>query len=164
MATLDATKPTRRRIGKGGERKNWRTTTVLAVNGLALPHPFDLSYFKTAWNLVHFPRAVLISVMIAVVAVSGSLAVSSMAAYAIVRNWDRKVFRYAYFYLLGAMFIPFPVVALPQVKLTAWLHLDNPLGVGILHVLFSLGFNILLYSAFLRSIPLDLEEAARLHG
>lgn len=190
MATLDATKPTHRRSRHGGERKNWRTTTVLAVaslvvilplylavvmslktnqqaagsNGLALPNPFDLSNFKTAWNLVHFPRAVLISAIIAIVAVAGSLAVSSMAAYAIVRNWDRKVFRYAYFYLLGAMFIPFPVVALPQVKLTAWLHLDNPLGVGILHVLFSLGFNILLYSAFLRSVPLELEEAARLDG
>lgn len=190
MATIETAKPTRTPTVTGAERKNWRTTTVLAVlslavilplylavvmslktnqqaagsNGFALPSPLHFSNFKTAWNLVHFPRAVLISALIAIVAVAGELAVSSMAAYAIVRNWQRKAYRYSYFYLLGAMFIPFPVVALPQVKLTAVLHLDNPLGVGILHVLFSLGFNVLLYSAFLRSIPYELEESARLDG
>ena len=190
MATLQAPKPTRRRTITGPERKSWRTTTVLAVlslaiilplylavvmalktnqqaagaNGFALPHPLDFSNFKTAWNLVHFPRAVAVSVVIAIISVAGQLAISSMASYAIVRNWHRKAFRYAFYYLLGAMFIPFPVVALPQVKLTAWLHLDNPFGVGILHVLFSLGFNTLLYTAFLRSIPYELEESARLDG
>ena len=45
------------------------------------------------------------------------------------RNWDRKFFRYSFFYLLAAMFIPFPVVALPQVKLPASVGLGNPFGV-----------------------------------
>ena len=43
-------------------------------------------------------------------------------------------------------------------------HLDNPAGVAILHILFGLSFNVLLYSAFLRSIPYELEESARLDG
>lgn len=133
-------------------------------NGLSLPNPFDFHNFSTAWNLVHYPRALGVSVLIAVLAVFGELALSSMAAYAIVRNWNRKLFRYSYFYFLGAMFIPFPVVALPQVKLTAMLHLDNPVGVALLHILLSLGFNILLYSAFLRSVPFEIEESARMDG
>ena len=62
------------------------------------------------------------------------------------------------------MFIPFPVIALPQIKLTATVGLDNPLGVAILHILFALSFNVLLYSAFLRSIPLELEESCRMDG
>ena len=83
-----------------------------------LPSPVSFDGFVAAWNLTNFPRAFLVSLVVTLVSVTGSILVSSMAAYAIVRNWDRKLFRYAFFYLLAAMFIPFPVVALPQVRLT----------------------------------------------
>lgn len=191
MATIPTPTPASKQTGSAPhERRSWKLTTVLAVaslivfiplylvvtmalktnaeassgSGFSLPTSVQWSNFSTAWDLVHFPRAAAVSLCIAVISVVGSLAVSSMAAYAIVRNWHRRIFRYSYFYLLAAMFIPFPVVALPQVKLTAWLHLDNPIGVGVLHVLFSMSFNILLYSAFLRSVPFELEESARLDG
>ncbi|RNI19852.1 carbohydrate ABC transporter permease [Flexivirga caeni] len=191
MTTYEASAPTGGgRIRKVRERHNDKLTIVLCVlsllviiplylgvtmalktdhqaaagNGLSLPNPFKFSNFQAAWDLVNYPRALSMSLIIAIIAVIGELVISSMAAYAIVRNWDRKAFRYSYFYLLGAMFIPFPVVALPQVKLTAILHLDNPAGVAILHILFGLSFNILLYSAFLRSVPYELEESARLDG
>ena len=98
------------------------------------------------------------------VAVVGSILVASMASYAIVRNWDRKFFRWSFFYLLAAMFIPFPVVALPQVRLTGILGLDNYVGVALLHIVFSLAFNTLLFTAYLRSIPLELEESMRVDG
>ena len=62
------------------------------------------------------------------------------------------------------MFIPFPVVALPQVKLMAAIGLDDPFGVGILHIMFQLAFNVLLFSAYIRGIPVELEESARIDG
>jgi raffinose/stachyose/melibiose transport system permease protein len=132
--------------------------------GFSLPAPFRWANFKDAWTLTHFPRAFGISAGIALVTVGGLLIFASAAAYAIARNWDRRLFRYSYYYLLAAMFIPFPVIALPQIKLTALVHLDNPIGVTFLHILFGLSFNVLLYSAFLRSIPVELEESARLDG
>jgi len=48
--------------------------------------------------------------------------------------------------------------------LTATLGLANPVGVAILHVMFQMSFSVLLYTAILRSIPLELEESARLDG
>jgi raffinose/stachyose/melibiose transport system permease protein len=132
--------------------------------GFAWPWPMHFGNFKTAWTLTHFPRAFSISFAVTAVTVAGLVMLTSLAAYAIARNWDRKAFRWSYFYLLAAMFIPFPVVALPQIQLTALVHLDNPAGVALLHILFGLSFNVLLYSAFLRSIPYELEESARLDG
>ena len=67
-------------------------------------------------------------------------------------------------YLLSAMFIPFPVIILPLIKQTALLGLDNPAGVVFLHVLGGISFNTLLYIAFVRSIPVELEESARMDG
>ena len=135
-------------------------TTKQAVNGNAfeLPAPFSVSGFVQAWTLTDF------SVFVAAATVGGTIILSSWAAYAISHNWQHRLFRWSFFYLLAAMFLPFPVVALSQVKLTGMVHLDNPIGVAILHVMFQLSFSVMLFTAFLRSIPGELEESARMDG
>ena len=132
--------------------------------GFSWPWPMRFENFATAWEMTNFPKAFAISFAVTAVTVVGLVTLASAAAYAIARNWDQKLFRFSYFYLLAAMFIPFPVIALPQVKLISIVNLDNPAGVAILHILFGLSFNVLLYTAFLRSIPYELEESARLDG
>lgn len=181
---------TSRRGKVGREKTNWTATLLLILASLtvlvplyvtismafkttgqatdgdafSLPAPVSVSGFVEAWGLTNFPRAFLVSSVVTLVTVVGAILVSAMASYAIVRNWDRRFFRYSFFYLLAAMFIPFPVVALPQVRLTGILGLDNFVGVTILHIVFSLAFNTLLFTAFLRSIPLELEESMRMDG
>ncbi|MDV6284953.1 carbohydrate ABC transporter permease [Rhodococcus jostii] len=133
-------------------------------NAFSLPDPFSTDGFVQAWNLTDFPVGALISFLVTVGTVAATIFLAAFASYAIVRNWDRKFFRYSFFYLLAAMFIPFPVVALPQIQLTGRVGLDNPFGVIILATMFQLSFSILLFTAFLRSIPLELEESARIDG
>ncbi|ROP60945.1 raffinose/stachyose/melibiose transport system permease protein [Curtobacterium sp. PhB130] len=141
-------------------------TTGQAVDGNAfsLPAPFSVQGFVEAWQLTDFPRAFGVSVMVAAITVVGTILLASFAAYAIARNWERRLFRWSFFYLLAAMFLPFPVLALSQVKLTGMVGLDNPFGVAILHVMFQLSFSVMLFTAFLRSIPGELEESARIDG
>ena len=181
----------RRRRGSGGqERTNWPATVILIVaslsvlvplyvtlsmafkttgqavdgNAFSLPNPLTFDSFAQAWTLTNFPRGFAISVFVSLIAVAGEIILSALAAYAIVRNWDRKLFRWSFFYLLAAMFIPFPVVALPQIQLTGLFGLDNPSGVAILHIVFALAFNTMLFTTYLRSIPLELEESMRMDG
>jgi len=141
-------------------------TTGQAVDGNAfsLPAPFSIDGFIEAWNLTTFPVGAAISLLVTAGTVMATIILAAFASYAIVRNWDRRLFRYSFFYLLAAMFIPFPVVALPQIQLTGRMGLDNPLGVIILATMFQLSFSVLLFTAFLRSIPLELEESARIDG
>lgn len=189
--TENSPTPTRRKRRKiGTDHTNWPATTILIVctlsviiplfvtinmalkttaqatdgQAFSLPSPLTFESFVEAWNLVNFPRGLAVSAFITIIAVTGSILVSALASYAIVRNWDRKLFRYSFFYLLAAMFIPFPVVALPQVRLTGILGLDNPLGVAILHIVFTLAFNTLLFTTFLRTVPISLEESMRIDG
>jgi len=190
IAEAAAARPVSRRNKIGQERVNWPITIILALctltvlvplyvtvsmafkgtrqsvdgNAFSLPHPFSTEGFVQAWQLTHFPRAFAISVLVAAITVAGTIVLSALAAYAISHNWQRRLFRWSFFYLLAAMFVPFPVVALPQVKLTGIAGLDNPFGVAILHVMFQLSFSVMLYTAFLRSIPGELEESARMDG
>ncbi|MCR2762642.1 carbohydrate ABC transporter permease [Microbacterium sp. zg.B48] len=133
-------------------------------NAFSLPSPFSIDGFVTAWNLTNFPLAFTISVLITAATVAGTILLAAWASFAIARNWDHRLFRWSFYYLLAAMFIPFPVVALPQIQLTGLTGLDNPAGVAILHIMFQLSFSILLFTAFLRSIPHELEESARIDG
>ena len=180
----------RQRRRDSGGRINWWVTGILALGSLTILIPLYFavamalktpattgtgtgfgfpvhqawSNFRLAWDLTNTPLAFAMSLSITAISVIGEIALSSIAAWAIVRKWDHKLFRYSFFYLLGALFIPFPVIALPQIKLTSAIYLDNPFGVAILHILFGLSFNVLLYAAFIRSIPAELEESARLDG
>ncbi|MBG6054931.1 raffinose/stachyose/melibiose transport system permease protein [Salinibacterium sp. CAN_S4] len=133
-------------------------------NAFSLPAPFSIEGFVTAWNLTNYPAAFFFSAIITAGTVAGTVLLGALASFAISRNWDHRLFRWSFFYLLAAMFIPFPVVALPQIQLTGLAGLDNPIGVTILHIMFQLSFSILLFTAFLRSIPAELEESARIDG
>lgn len=182
---------TRRRRGKvGQETTNWPVMIILFLcaltvllplyvtismsmktseqsvdgNALSLPAPIDFSGFARAWELTNFPVAFMITALITIATVVGTVLLAALASYAIVRNWERPLFRWSFFYLLAAMFVPFTVVALPQIQLTGLVGLANPVGVTILHIMFQLSFSILLFTAFLRSIPLELEESARIDG
>ncbi|MCG7284811.1 carbohydrate ABC transporter permease [Cellulomonas sp. ACRRI] len=172
------------------ERTNWSGTVVLAlcavtvllplyvtvsmafktqgqaVDGQAfsLPAPFSVDGFVEAWNLTRFPVGAGISLLVTAGTVVATILLAAFASYAIMRNWDHRLFRYSFYYLLAAMFIPFPVVALPQIQLTGRVGLDNPFGVILLATMFQLSFSVLLFTAFLRSIPEELEESARLDG
>ncbi|WP_223245825.1 carbohydrate ABC transporter permease [Trueperella pyogenes] len=179
-----------RRLKPGREKISWSTTIVLMLasvtvllplyvtitmafkgtaqavdgNAFSLPNPFSISGIVEAWRLTDFPVGAGISLAVTAGTVLATVILAAFASYAIVRNWDRKLFRYSFYYLLAAMFIPFPVVALPQIQLTGRVGLDNPLGVVILATMFQLSFSVMLFTAFLRSIPQSLEESARIDG
>src|SRR6476661_11215620 len=139
-----------RPIPEGG-RINWGLTIIVAIvslivilplyfaiamalkspaqtgtgTGFNFPWPIHWGNFRAAWDLTNTPLAFSMSLLVTVIAVTGEILVSSLAAWAIVRNWHHWQFRMTFVYLLAAMFIPFPVVALPQVKLMASIGLGK---------------------------------------
>lgn len=139
-------------------------TQAVDGNAFSLPNPISFSGIVEAWNLTRFPKGAAVSLFVTAGTVVCTVLLSACASYAIVRNWDRKLFRYSFYYLLGAMFIPFPVVALPQIQLTGRFGMDNPVGVILLATMFQMSFSVMLFTAFLRSIPESLEESARIDG
>ncbi|MFE1338878.1 carbohydrate ABC transporter permease [Streptomyces sp. NPDC058733] len=141
-----------------------KTPDQLGGSGLGLPHRIRWSNFSDAWELTDFPSALMNSALITVGAVVLTLLTNSLVAYAIARNMHRRFFKGLYYYFVSALFVPFPIIMLPVVKQTALLGLDNQAGLILLYVVYGLAFNIFLYVGFLRSVPKELEEAARTDG
>ena len=91
--------------------------------------------------------------------------IHSLAGYAIGRSMAHsKVYSFIYLYIVSGMFVPFAILMMPVVKLTAQMGLANRVGVILLYTVFYMPMNLLLYSGYLKNIPLALEEAARVDG
>lgn len=130
----------------------------------SLPAQWDLANFLEAMEATQFFTSFLNSLLITVVAVVISILLHSLAAYAIGRNMDRRPFKWSYLFIIAGMYVPFAILMMPLVKQTAILHLDNMVGVMILYIVFYMPMNIMLYTGYLRNIPIALEEAARVDG
>ena len=142
----------------------FKTAPELAQSGFGLPKQWNLDNFVEAWRLTEFPKRLMTSAIITVGAVIVTLLTNSMVAYAIARNLHRKSFKFLYYFFVAALFVPFPIIMLPVVKQTAALGIDNEAGLILLYTVYGLAMNILLYVSFLKSLPEELEEAARLEG
>lgn len=71
----------------------------------------------------------------------------------------------ALFYLfIFSMVVPFQMVMFTMSKTANILHIDNPTGIVLLYLGFGSGMAVFLYSGFVKSIPIDIEEAALIDG
>lgn len=137
---------------------------LTAGTGFELPNPIRWENFADAWTRTSFPQALANTAFITVGSVVFTLLTSSVVAYALARNIHRPFFKGVFYYLLAALFIPFPIIMLPLVKQTSILGLDNQIGMILLYTIYGLSLNIFIYTAYIRSIPIELEEAARIDG
>ncbi|QJA09594.1 carbohydrate ABC transporter permease [Romboutsia sp. CE17] len=88
---------------------------------------------------------------------------TSMTAYYITRV-KSKVTSALYYLFVFSMIVPFQMVMFPMVKLSDTLNLSNPLGMVLLYLGFGAGLSVFMFSGFVKSIPLEIEEAATIDG
>ena len=132
---------------------------------LSLPKQFSLANFAEAMRVTDFWHSLGNSLLITGTVIVLSVLIHSLAGYAIGRNMgSSKFYNLAYLYIVSGMFVPFAILMMPLVKTTAQLGIANRAGVILLYIVFYMPMNLLLYSGYLKNIPMALEEAARVDG
>ena len=145
--------------------KNPSEMTNDVAGALAFPSSWKLDNFKEAMEVTNFWHTLGNSLLITIATIVLALLSHSLAGYVIGRNMARKKgYRFIYFYIVSGMFVPFAILMMPLVKETAILGLDNRLGVILLYLVFYMPINVMLYSGYLKNIPLAMEEAAEIDG
>lgn len=131
---------------------------------LAIPDKWHWENFSEAMSVTHYFHTFTNSIIITFFAVLLTVLSNSMVAYAIARNMHRKIFKGMYYYFFAAMFVPFSILMLPLVRQMSHIGLANTIGLIVLYVVYGLSINIFLYVGYLKSIPMELEEAALVDG
>lgn len=103
------------------------------------------------------------SLFITVFSVAVILLCTAMAAWFLVRvqaKWSKVI----YYIFVFSMIVPFQMVMFTMSKIANVLQLENPVGIIPIYLGFGAGLSIFVYSGFIRSIPLAIEEAAEIDG
>lgn len=112
---------------------------------------------------INFFSALGYSLFITLFSVLAILLFTSMTAWFITRN-KTKISSALYYLFVFSMIVPFQMVMFTMSKIANVLHLENPVGIILIYLGFGAGLSVFLFSGFIKSIPLALEEAAQIDG
>lgn len=112
---------------------------------------------------INFFQAFGYSLFITVCSVAVIILCTSMCAWYItrVKTGFTKTF---YMLCLFSMIVPFQMVMFTLSKLANMLHLSNPVGIILVYLGFGAGLAVFMFTGFVKSIPLEIEEAAMIDG
>lgn len=120
--------------------------------------------YREAWNRAGMGRYVLNTVIVTVPSVTGTLLVSSLAAFALA-FYRFRLNKAILILFVAGMLIPFQMLMIPVFRMSNSLGIDDTYGGVILfHVAFQLGFCTFFLRNFMRQIPYSQIEAPRIDG
>jgi multiple sugar transport system permease protein len=127
-----------------------------------LPSGIHWQNYTDAWHAAPFGRFFLNTGLVTGASVLGNLVLCSLAGYAFarLRFFGNNV---VFVLILATLMVPFQVVMIPTFIIMKHLGLIDSLGALILPNLVT-PFGIFLMRQFFRTLPVDLEEAARIDG
>ena len=103
------------------------------------------------------------TLFITVFSVAVILLCTSMCAWYINRVTNTLT-KTMYMLCLFSMVVPFQMVMFTLSKFANMLHLSNPLGIIIVYLGFGAGLAVFMFTGFVKSISLEIEEAAMIDG
>ncbi len=110
-----------------------------------------------------FISAFFWSLFITVCSVAVIVLLTAMTAWYITRV-KTKFNKILYYLFVFSMIVPFQMVMFTMSKIANVLKLDNPFGLIFIYLGFGAGLSVFIFSGFVKSIPLSLEEAAIIDG
>ncbi len=142
-----------------------RTFDDILVNGfISLPEKITFENFITAWERGGLKRYLPNSFIITLPSLFLTLLLSSLGAYALAR-FKFKGNRLLFYTFVAGMLLPFQVLMLPVFRLTDRLGLyDTYWGLIGIHTAFQLGFCTFMLRNYMRTVPGEIIEAARMDG
>ena len=122
-----------------------------------------LENYKTAITQYDFLKALGWTLFITVLSVAVILICCSMTAWFITRV--KNVFtKIIYLLCVFSMVIPFQMVMFTLSGTADSLHLNTPWGIVIVYLGFGAGLAVFMFTGFVKSIPVEVEEAAMIDG
>jgi raffinose/stachyose/melibiose transport system permease protein len=119
--------------------------------------------YQSGVEKIDFFMAFAYSLFITVFSCAAILLFTSMSAWYIVRA-KGKLSTLIYYLYVFSIIVPFQMVMFTMSKVANILGLENPVGIILIYLGFGAGLSVLLFSGFIRSMPIAIEEAAEIDG
>lgn len=137
---------------------------IFVTNPFGFPTTLHFENYIKAWSQYNVPMYFLNSTIVSTVTVALTIIVSLLFSYATARmRWKGR--EVAKIYISLGMFIPVQAILIPVAKLVNTMNLDNSRwGLIWVYTAINISFATLVFYGALRSLPVELEEAACIDG
>ncbi|WP_397350964.1 MULTISPECIES: carbohydrate ABC transporter permease [Paenibacillus] len=143
---------------------SFKANQAITSDPLGLPASFQWDNYVSAFDKMGYISAFGNSLLITVLGVVLIALFAAMTAHYFVRH-NSKLNQYLFFLMVAAMIIPFQAIMIPLVKIYGSLSLlDNKWSLIYMYIGFGSPLAVFIYHGFIKSIPLELEEAALMDG
>lgn len=147
---------------------SFKINTFVKTNTFAIPSGemwAGLSNFVKGMTFGNYPyiKSVSYSFLITIVSTAVILLCTSMSAWYISRI-DSLVCRIVYYLCVFSMVVPFQMVMFTLSKTADTLKFNTPFTIPVVYLGFGAGLAIFMFSGFMKTIPLEMEEAAVIDG
>ena len=147
---------------------SFKSNAAINTDTFALPNAGTFMGFQNyikgmTFGNYPFYRSVEYSVVITVLSVALILLCTSMAAWYISRVGS-TICKIVYFMFVFSMIVPFQMVMFTLSKTADTLKLNTPWTIPVIYLGFGAGLAVFMFSCFVKSIPLEIEEAAAIDG
>lgn len=137
---------------------------LYAGNAFALPESINFDNYTAAYNKLNLGSTFFNTMLYTVISVLILALVCGMTAWAIARC-RRKFFKFSYIYFIVGYLIPYQALFLPIYIVGNRLGFTNTRhGIIFMYIATGLSFGIFLMNSFMSTVPVELEEAARIDG
>lgn len=142
----------------------FRTNSQITRDPAGMPNPWNFENYKTVFASNTFWSELVNSLIVSLGTMVGVVALALMVSFVIAR-YRFRLNKSLYSLFAAGMMFPITVAITPLYLLLRNLHLINShLGIVLPQIAFGLPQAIIIMVPFLKSIPLELEEAAELDG
>ncbi|MGN1132236.1 MAG: carbohydrate ABC transporter permease [Ruminococcus sp.] len=147
---------------------SFKTNAGISSELFALPNAETFYGFKsyiTGMFYGNFPfyKTILCSLFITVGGVFLILFCTSMCAWYLSRS-NSLICKIIYYFCIFSMVVPFQMVMFTLSKTADTLNLTTPWGILIIYLGFGAGLAVFMFTGFVKSIPIEIEEAADVDG
>jgi raffinose/stachyose/melibiose transport system permease protein len=141
-----------------------KSTREIFQNPFGLPEKFLFSNYKTVWIDRGFGTYFKNSLFVTAIAMAFVILLGSMASYGVSR-YQYRLRTWVYMLFLSGIMLPLKVAIIPLFLIVKNLGLmDTHLSIILIFIAMGLPSTVFILSGFMKTIPLDLEYAARIDG
>uniref|UniRef100_A0AAU2V212 Carbohydrate ABC transporter permease n=1 Tax=Streptomyces sp. NBC_00003 TaxID=2903608 RepID=A0AAU2V212_9ACTN len=143
---------------------SFKTSGDILTHPWSLPTDFQFDNWSRAWSKANIGQYFLNTAFVVGLSTFGTMLLGSMAAYVLAR-FEFPGNRFIYFLFVGGMAFPVVMVLVPLFFVTKNLGILNTLpGLVLIYIAYSLPFTVFFMTAFFRTLPTTVAEAALIDG
>ncbi|WP_374121353.1 carbohydrate ABC transporter permease [Paenibacillus sp. LHD-117] len=141
-----------------------KTQGEMFASFTSLPTKLHWENYANAFEQVNLLKSTFNSVSLSVLGIGGIIFCASLAGYKLSRTAG-KISNAIFFLFVASMLVPFHSIMIPLTRMAKALEAQGSLwGLSLIYIGLGVNMAIFLYHGFVKSIPRELEEAAKIDG